>query len=157
MFVLRMRARSSTDAVLSWLDLNSLAWILVLLAYLGGCSSSQPTYPVRGKVEFADGAAVTFGSVELRAANQAMNARGSIRPDGSFELTTFETGDGAIAGKHQVIVIQLLLNDRTTQHRHRPRDLVDRKYADYRTSGLVVDVEPTTENRCKLVVERLQR
>jgi len=34
-------------------------------------------------------------------------ATGEIRPDGTYELTTFRRGDGAVAGEHKVVIVAL--------------------------------------------------
>jgi hypothetical protein len=85
-----------------------------LLAFLcgSGCSSSdqQPVYPVSGAVfvrsKPADGARVV-----LRPAGEinpdewpAGYPRGTVQSDGSFQITTFEPGDGAPQGRYVVLV-----------------------------------------------------
>ena len=77
---------------------------LVVVALLPvGCGPSYPTcYPVSGKVTF-NGEPVTQGTVTFYPAD-GRSAIGKIQPDGSYSLTTFETGDGALAGNHAVTI-----------------------------------------------------
>jgi hypothetical protein len=80
---------------------------LLSLSLIAGCGPQNPTtYPVQGRVEFEDGSVAEIGNVEFRSmtGNERMTARGKIENDGSFILSTFETGDGALPGEHQVIV-----------------------------------------------------
>ena len=86
-----------------------LAIVLAILACLQGCGSDHPpTYPVSGKVVFEDGKPLTTGGLVLLESvvteGLPVNARGTINADGTFELTTFEDGDGAVAGKHRMLV-----------------------------------------------------
>ena len=67
-------------------------------------------YPVNGKVVFENGEPLTTGGVVLCESldtlsdDMAIMARGKIREDGTFELSTFADGDGAVVGKHRVLV-----------------------------------------------------
>ena len=45
-----------------------------------------------------------------------LTATGAIRDDGSFVLGTYKSNGGACAGRHGVIVIQLIINDSTFKH-----------------------------------------
>ena len=83
------------------------------LFVLTGCGSGHPapTYPVTGKVVFSDdgtplstGGSILWESVPDEPGVLPFNASGAIQADGTFELTTFEEGDGAVAGEHRVLV-----------------------------------------------------
>src|SRR5262249_54190950 len=90
------------------------AWqfaVAATLAGLIGCKSSYHlAHPVEGTVTLADGKALTRGTVEFRSeepATTGLTARGEIRPDGSYKLTTHIDGKervGAAAGRHKVTV-----------------------------------------------------
>ncbi len=68
-----------------------------------GCGDGRPpAYPAKGRVVFANGTPVKTGTVELKSREHPIQARGTIDPDGHFELTTYRSGDGAIAGTHDV-------------------------------------------------------
>lgn len=77
--------------------------------FLGcGGSNELAVVPVKGKV-LCEGKPVTAGVIVfMPVAEGGKNevsgrpARGTIRPDGTFVLSTYEFGDGAIIGKHTV-------------------------------------------------------
>jgi hypothetical protein len=125
------------------------------LSFITGCGDGNPkTYPVDGRVIFEDGKVAEIGTVEFRM-NQDENriiARGVIRKDGSFSMSTFEPGDGAVEGKHQAIVQQMVISEGLgPSHQHGPR--VPKKYADYSTSGLQVEVKPIEKNQITIKLE----
>ena len=130
-----------------------LLGMLAVAAITSGCNHQPfPTYPVTGTVEFADGTPVAFGHIELYHEQHDLTARGTIQPDGSFSLGTFDEGDGAVEGTHRAIVVQLLIpgqmNGAHPDHgRH-----VARNYADYSTSGLEVVVSSDKPNHPRLVL-----
>ncbi len=84
-----------------------------------GCSDSttsgpaadvRKTAPVQGKVTLNDkpvsGGVVTFSPIVegAGAAHAGKAASGEIKEDGTYTLTTYKTGDGAILGSHKVSV-----------------------------------------------------
>jgi glutamate synthase domain-containing protein 3 len=74
-----------------------------------GCGSSGATTPaglttpVAGKVTYR-GKPLTGGTVVFEPDSAGREAYGSIQPDGSFTLTTYQSGDGAVRGLHRVAV-----------------------------------------------------
>ena len=52
----------------------------------------------------ADVSHLTFTPDAAKGGSTGQNALGQIEPDGSYELTTFNTGDGAILGQHVVTI-----------------------------------------------------
>jgi hypothetical protein len=87
---------------------TTFAWILILLSssclVSAGCreSGTATVVPVKGKV-LLDGEPLKFGSVTLQP-TRGQPARGDIRPDGEFTLSTYSPGDGAPIGRHTVKV-----------------------------------------------------
>lgn len=90
---------------------TSTAVKLILAICLSGCGSNDSrleTHPVSGSVfingEPASGCTVTFvpRDAELRG---AVIPAGSTDESGTFQLTTYETGDGAPAGEYGVSLI----------------------------------------------------
>lgn len=132
-----------------------LSFILLML----GCSShgqdqwtaKRPkTYPVEGVVlhngKPVDGATVVFNST---AENRA--AFGVTDSAGRFSLTTFNQGDGAVAGPQQVRVSKVKtessnVNPDLAVEPPKETHLLPIKYADFKTSGLVADVKPEGKN-----------
>lgn len=85
---------------------------LLLMATLPGCggdSSLPKTAKVRGTVNYK-GKPLSGGQISFipeagsEAAQSGQPASSQIGTDGSFTLTTFNTGDGALIGAHKVIV-----------------------------------------------------
>jgi hypothetical protein len=78
------------------------------LTLFPGCGSSggaaaAPTVPVKGKVTYK-GKPVTQGQITFEPTDSGREAHGEIKPDGTFELSTFKPGDGAVTGTHKVTV-----------------------------------------------------
>ena len=133
-----------------------------ILVFLVGCGSGNPkTFPVNGQLKFRDGSYPKSGAVEFYHPKTRLNARGKIAADGSFSVGTFEAGDGAVAGHHEVTVVQLgathldakkeviiIMDDESKNADHDHSDdlddhsepVVHRKYIDYRTSDLTVEI-----------------
>jgi hypothetical protein len=83
---------------------NTLALLLVFMLAAGGCSSKDKPVIVEGVVTLdgqrLPGATVTF--VPDREGRRP--ASGRTDDDGTFELTTFHPGDGALPGTYKVTV-----------------------------------------------------
>ncbi len=47
---------------------------------------------------------MTSGSITFESEENGRESHGAIKPDGTFVLTTFKEGDGALAGVHRVAV-----------------------------------------------------
>jgi len=79
--------------------------LMVLMAgLLIGCGGSdhEETAPVTGKITF-QGASVTKGRIAFYPP-KGRPAMGSIQGDGTYSLTTFDQGDGALLGNHRVTI-----------------------------------------------------
>jgi hypothetical protein len=118
---------------------------------LVGCHRDPPTYTVSGKVKFPSGAPVRMGTVETKSRELGIHARGTIESDGSFQLTTFKPGDGAVAGTHDCVVVQVVIAQ-GYQGSGSTYGVVDPKHNSYHTSGLTIDVKPNESNEVVLVV-----
>lgn len=123
-----------------------------------GCGEKQPaTYPTRGRVAFSDGKPVMLGTVELLSENGKWNAQGAIQPDGTFVLGTFTSDDGAVAGNHKAIVMQLIVSDGLPKHSMDHGDPVDPFYGSYSSSPLTASIQASESNEITLTVERAKR
>lgn len=138
--------------------LSAVAVVLsIALAMVSGCNSHDPDRPklgkVSGKVTYK-GQPVTKGSVTFTPASgkggeTGQVASGQIEPDGSYELTTFNTGDGAILGQH-IVTVQALVGDSDagkmkpdgTFDYKLPKSAVPKKYAEVDKSPLRCTVVP---------------
>ncbi|WP_435009480.1 hypothetical protein P12x_000732 [Tundrisphaera lichenicola] len=84
---------------------------LGLIALVVGCegrTGKPPMGKVHGTVSYngkpLDKGRVTFTPVSGDGESGGNNAMSPIESDGSYELTTFDTGDGAIIGQHIVTI-----------------------------------------------------
>jgi hypothetical protein len=98
-----------------------------------------------------DGAPVTEGAVLFTPARGRL-ARGTLSKNGTFTLSTYKDGDGAIVGIHQVAVISRMGNEEDffekspTPGQQLFQWIVPERYANGTTSGLVFEVKPGVEN-----------
>jgi hypothetical protein len=125
---------------------------LAIVACLSGCGDGRPrTYPAGGRVVFADGAPLQGGNIELAPKEGTIktSARAMIESDGTFRLSTFGDGDGALPGDYRVSIIPA---------RHRGEEpgkaarTMDGKYQSFDTSGLEANVSPDGANNFEFVV-----
>ncbi|HWE40248.1 MAG TPA: hypothetical protein VG406_27095 [Isosphaeraceae bacterium] len=114
---------------------------LVSLAYAVACpgcgeansAHRKPTIPVKGKVTYK-GKPLTKGLVTFDARDIGRPATGEIKPDGTYELSTIDPGDGVVAGHHRVTI---------TETGTRPgKEVIPKKYALANSSTLEADVSP---------------
>lgn len=124
----------------SWAVIGYLLPCLTLAA----CDSGKPAvYPVTGVVKFEDGSPVTSGVIEFLSVERQLNARGTIDEQGRFALTTFRANDGAVAGRHDVVILQTFAPDALGEVKHNqphraasaPR-IVDPALSSYETTTL---------------------
>jgi hypothetical protein len=125
--------------------------LLVLIGLLTGCGSGKiPTYSADGTVKYADGKPLTTGRVSFRSLDteKPVTASGQIHTDGTFRLTTFNSADGAVLGRHQAVVAAPIREDDPPNAAK-----VDRKFASYDSSGLSFTVSQDPEkNHFEIVV-----
>jgi hypothetical protein len=82
--------------------------VAALLLAAGGCGgSAPPVYPVQGKV-LCDGKPAERALVWLHPVGsegkQVPRPYGRVGKDGTFQLSTYGSGDGAPAGRYKVVV-----------------------------------------------------
>ena len=123
-----------------------------LLLTLGCNSGRVPTYPVKGRVMFEGGAPVRAGHIEFYNSDHDLTATGSIDKNGNFEMGTFKEGDGAVEGKHDVIITQLIMHGQMGLERVDHGGHVAPEYADYSTSGLTWTVERGSKESPEFVI-----
>ena len=122
---------------------------------LPGCHNDRvKTYPASGKVVFSDDQPIRTGTVELESIAFGTTATGSIRDDGTFVLGTYSSTDGAAAGKHRVIVIQLIVADGVVKHEKDHGLPVPARYARYETSGLTAEIESRSKNQLVVTLKK---
>jgi hypothetical protein len=141
-----------------WLRHSSLACVALTLLTLPACSSGgpEPTYPVSGTVTVGgkplEGGSILFEPAEPGPSGNVHSARGTIDDAGGYQLSTFGVGDGAVAGKHHIMVFEKekQLSDDPNLVR---TSIIPDKYHMPETSPLVRDVE-AKENVIDLEIEK---
>ena len=108
-----------------------------------GCNDGKlKTYPATGKVVFPDGSPVKVGTIECKSIEHGVQATAEIGLDGTFSLTTYKQGDGAVAGNHKCVVVQFIQIDNPANYKPSTIGVVNNKYNSYSTSGLSFRIEP---------------
>ena len=130
-----------------------VAMVYVVVACFSGCGDGRlPTYQAGGRVVFPDGSPLQGGNIEFapKEGTGKTSARAMIEDDGTFRLSTFANGDGALAGDHRVSLIP-------ARRRGEPGDKAARsfsgKYQDANNSGLEATVSPDSPNEFEFVVQ----
>jgi hypothetical protein len=150
---------SGTEAGMSKIRLKSvpteigLAMVLVVSTCISGCGNGRlPTYHAGGRVIFPDGSPLQGANIEFapRGGTIKTSARAVTEADGTFRLSTFGNGDGALAGLYRVSLIP-------ARRRGEPGGTaarrLDRKYQDPNSSGLEATVSPDSPNEFEFVVQ----
>jgi hypothetical protein len=128
--------------------------ILLMSFWLTGCGSDQPpAYSASGRVVFANGTPVKSGSVELKSRDHKVQARGTIETDGSFVLSTYRPGDGAVSGVHDCVVVQMFMGEDIQRRTHGIYGVVHPRFASYHSAKLTCTIEPKPDNVLTLTVE----
>ena len=125
--------------------------LLVGMVLINCCACSGdgrlPVFPVSGQVMYqgkpTPDALIIFHP-ENDPNNTAPRPLTRVSPDGSFTLTTYETNDGAPAGKYKVTITWVKDSDNgnTAKEDIRPaKNLVPERYSKVETSGLEVEIK----------------
>ncbi|WP_437203770.1 hypothetical protein [Planctomicrobium sp. SH664] len=114
---------------------------LLLAGGLVGCAEQGPNLaPVKGKVTF-NGKPLPMGTVIFTPNQDGPYATGEIAEDGTFVMTTFKPGDGALVGSHSVMINAVDGSNPEAP----PKAIIPMKYLN-QMSGLKATVEPNIEN-----------
>lgn len=129
-------------------------WIIAasLCLLVSGCGGGNglETAPATGQVTL-NGQPLPYGAVSFRP-KAGSPATGEIQADGSFTLTTYRNGDGAIVGAHEVLVSATEAHAGTAKpvdpgmEAPIPKSLIPEKYASFSTSGITAEVKPGEQN-----------
>ncbi len=130
----------------SLLGLMSAAVFTLSMAGCGG--SVGPA--VKGTVTYADGTPVTVGEVQF--VGERFSAVGPINPDGTYTMGSMRPGDGVPAGTYKVSLGGELQG---STYENKP-PLIDSKYFNASTSGLVCEVEEGKAKEFPITVEKAQ-
>src|SRR5262245_11195366 len=135
-------------------DCRRWQWLTLPMLVLAGCAPSK--YPVQGQVVWSDGTPakeLAGGLVVFESTQAAFCARGEIKEDGSFRLTTDRPEDGVAPGLYRVLLNQPRPDD---DIRPRPPLPMDTRFEAFATSGLTYTVQPG-KNEPTLTVARARR
>lgn len=132
-----------------------LLFALVAIVPLVGCGSSDNS-TVTGVITTTDGQVVSGGRITFTSVSPPISASSRIAPDGSYELSSVEPGDGAPVGHYQVAIVSKIStaggDSRNGRSMATSKSLVHDKYADIRTSELTAEVTPGS-NKIDFTVE----
>lgn len=122
-----------------------LVSLFVLPSLLLGCSTEKKTdRPETVKVQgvvLLDGAPVEGASITFQADGQQNSAVGRTDQAGKYFLTTFEPGDGAVAGNYNISIVKYEDPGKPKTGTTLPVvNLLPEKYSKPKTSGLSVTV-----------------
>ena len=131
----------------------ALAAAVAMVSGCGGHDNRIPTYPVNGKVAFADGSTIEGAQITFHPVKEGgRSASGTVEADGTFTLTTYETGDGAVAGLHRVVIDAPFPTDIDFDEVEYVSP-IDQRFATERTSGLQFTVTEDGPNAPSFLVE----
>ncbi len=138
------RSAASVASRIPNLALTTAAFLI----FRCGCDSGLKTYPLSGRVHFNDGAPLEGGSIIFESVGSQVQARARILEDGTYHLGTEAPGDGAVAGKHRVMVRgQWQGPDKP------PKRPVHQKYRSLMSTDLEREVTPEGPNEFDIEVE----
>lgn len=137
---------------------KALLVVAVACVLVAGCSGKRedkwtrgrpPTYEVTGKVTY-QGKPVADAVLTFQPVDETGKGGSAITDDqGYFEAQTFDPSDGLTPGAHRVAIHKVQLVDASgnvvTEIREpgglREKNLVPKKYADFKKSGIEIKVE----------------
>lgn len=140
---------ASSLAFGSWFAYLRVVLSLSFLCCLIGCDSSGlgKMVPIKGEVIY-QGETLKKGRVVYlpRDSGSTRQATGTIKPDGTFVLTTLKGGDGAMYGEYDIVVFVSAVNAASnasreeikaaTRNQGRQRPAIPERYSNEATSGL---------------------
>lgn len=142
----------------------SASFMMIAVVVVFGCGSGverPPLGKVTGKVTF-NGQPVKSGSVAFNpakgpGAETGQIATGQLESDGTFTLTTFDTGDGAVIGQHVVTVTARSEDSNFGKKKADgtfdyvlPKSSIPEKYSDATKSNLLYTVEANKNNHFEI-------
>jgi hypothetical protein len=122
-------------------SLTRAALVAVTLAIaLSAAGCGRRLAHVHGTVTLADGTPLSRGLVTFEGVvdGEPVMARGSVKPDGTYELSTYKPGDGIPPGKYRVLINPMDISEVPDERKNLPFDI---KYLKYDTSGLEFEVK----------------
>lgn len=125
-----------------------------LLLLVAGCPSELPVFKVHGKVVYkGSGKPFTQGVIWFESTNPPyIRSMANLDSNGEFDLGTNRLDNGAIEGEHRV---QIAAPDLGTEAAYNAwLKTIDKKYLEYRTSGIKQTVQPNQQNNLVIEITR---
>ena len=101
-------SRRTADGRNTW-RIAALIMGCLIVAGCGDGKDRAKTYPVQGTATFQGepmpGARINFSPIEGEAKERGLVPVGVVGEDGTFSVSTYETGDGAPAGRYKVTLV----------------------------------------------------
>lgn len=110
--------------------------------------------PRSGTVHFDDGTPVMSGSIEFRRTSDKERFASRISPEGTFYPASQDGEVGLPPGSYEVVVVQIVLTEDLAKESHAHGNTVPRRYADYYTSGLSVEIAVEQTEPVRIVLEQ---
>ena len=133
-------------------SLKAVAISFAVVVAMSGCRNANEldTAPVSGRV-LMNGKPLSTGTVTF-VPNRGRVANGDIQSDGTFELSTYRSGDGAIVGSHKaaVLVIRSDIDPAKGPEQDKPLMLIPPRYVTAEESGLKYEVRAGQNNNFTL-------
>lgn len=160
----RSEGQADNQVLLRYLEFRKRCfWIgtLVILTTFSGCGQEQEKRPetiqVQGKITHngkpLEKGRVTFSPLDSGDDGLRRPASGSIQSDGTFQLSTFQSNDGALPGDYQVVIVSY-------ENEPSPEEIAEgnaeftwaipEKYGNPLTSGLIAKVPGDGEEPVEL-------
>ncbi|MDR1480373.1 MAG: hypothetical protein LBJ00_15665 [Planctomycetaceae bacterium] len=127
---------------------NIFCLALMVLSVFAGCNSAK--VELSGKVTYTDGTPLTVGEVCFET--DTYMARGSLKADGTYTVGSFSEKDGLPKGTYRVYISGADKLVAESDGMQLPQSLIDEKYRQSTTSGLMVNV-PTIDGKYNIKVE----
>lgn len=145
----------SMDLVGNGIQLALVGAMLLVAAGCGSADSRPAVYQTTGKISFK-GAAPVGAVVALHPKDQAAVGRsvvpsGLVKPDGSFDLTSFAPSDGAPPGDYVLTVEWHKTSSGSEENRVLGPNLLPVQYSKPQTSPVVVTIA-AQPNELKTIV-----
>ncbi len=119
---------------------------LLTVSIVGGCGRSKPwetAYPAVGilthKGRPVKDAELAFFPVDANVPESVL-PKAKTRENGEFDVSTYDNGDGAPAGKYKVTVIHHEIVIKGESMTAKPNDL-PKKFASKETTDLIVEID----------------
>jgi|SRR5262245_9245521 len=121
-----------------------------------GCNSELKTYPVEGELIYSDtGEPVRHPlTIWFESTTAPYQRSMGLVKEGKFVLGTTREANGSIAGEHRVRIDPFVPNGAATEPAAKAlARIMDPKYLEFRTSGIVVNVQTNRGNSVTIKVD----